>query len=81
MQQSTQVTGGEEVHLDARPLAIVDAIVWGKAGGESDGSSSPGTPSYSAVCAQADADVPAPAAGAWFQEYFNTLISKANPPL
>ena len=26
MQQSTQVTGGEEVRLDARPLAIVDAM-------------------------------------------------------
>ncbi|KDQ61110.1 glycoside hydrolase family 6 protein [Jaapia argillacea MUCL 33604] len=59
--------------------SLVDAIVWVKPGGESDGTSNSSSPRYDSSCALSDADTPAPEAGTWFQEYFTTLVTKANP--
>ncbi|KAI0362456.1 cellobiohydrolaseII [Trametes cingulata] len=60
---------------------LIDAIVWVKPGGESDGTSNSSSPRYDSTCSLSDATVPAPEAGTWFQTYFETLVSKANPPL
>ncbi|KAH9901502.1 cellobiohydrolaseII [Cubamyces lactineus] len=61
--------------------SLIDAIVWVKPGGESDGTSNSSSPRYDSTCSLPDATVPAPEAGTWFQTYFETLVSKANPPL
>ncbi|CDO73586.1 Carbohydrate-Binding Module Family 1 / Glycoside Hydrolase Family 6 protein [Trametes cinnabarina] len=60
---------------------LIDAIVWVKPGGESDGTSNSSSPRYDSTCSLPDATVPAPEAGTWFQTYFETLVSRANPPL
>ena len=61
--------------------AYIDSIVWVKPGGESDGTSNSSAPRYDSTCSLSDADQPSPQAGTWFQEYFETLVTKANPPL
>ncbi|KZS93371.1 cellulase [Sistotremastrum niveocremeum HHB9708] len=61
--------------------SYVDSIVWVKPGGECDGTSNSSAPRYDSTCSLSDADQPAPQAGQWFQEYFVTLVAKANPPL
>ncbi|KAK7040929.1 Beta-glucosidase cel3A [Paramarasmius palmivorus] len=61
--------------------SLIDAIVWAKPGGESDGTSNSSATRYDAHCGQSDAFQPAPEAGTWFQAYFEQLVSKANPPL
>jgi len=62
-------------------FSAIDAIVWAKPGGESDGTSNSSSPRFDYHCALADADQPAPEAGTWFQEFFTTLVTSANPPL
>jgi cellulose 1,4-beta-cellobiosidase len=64
--------------LLTEPMQI-DSIVWVKPGGECDGTSDSSAQRYDSMCSQPDADTPAPQAGTWFQEYFNTLVVKANP--
>lgn len=59
--------------------ALVDAIVWVKPGGESDGTSNSAAARYDAHCGYADALTPAPEAGTWFQAYFEQLLRNANP--
>ncbi|KAF7322381.1 Glucanase [Mycena chlorophos] len=59
----------------------VDAIVWVKPGGECDGTSNSSAPRYDYHCSLSDADQPSPQAGTWFQEYFVTLVTAANPAL
>jgi cellulose 1,4-beta-cellobiosidase len=61
--------------------ALVDAIVWVKPGGESDGTSDSTSARYDAHCGYADALKPAPEAGTWFQAYFEQLLKNANPAL
>ncbi|KAI0064711.1 glycoside hydrolase family 6 protein [Artomyces pyxidatus] len=61
--------------------ALIDSIVWVKPGGECDGTSNQSSPRYDYHCGQSDAAQPAPEAGTWFQAYFQTLVSNANPPL
>jgi cellulose 1,4-beta-cellobiosidase len=61
--------------------SLIDSIVWVKPPGECDGTSNSSSPRYDSTCSLSDADQPAPEAGTWFQEYFNTLVVKANPPL
>lgn len=61
--------------------SLIDAIVWVKPGGESDGTSNSSSPRYDSTCSLSDAAQPAPEAGTWFQSYFETLVSSANPPL
>ncbi|KAJ7172052.1 cellobiohydrolaseII [Mycena filopes] len=62
-------------------FTTIDAIVWAKPGGECDGTSNSSSSRFDFHCALADADQPAPEAGTWFQEFFTTLVTKANPPL
>ncbi|KAF9042211.1 1, 4-beta cellobiohydrolase [Panaeolus papilionaceus] len=59
----------------------VDALVWVKPGGESDGTSDEGAQRFDEVCRSAVAHVPAPEAGAWFNEYVVGLVKNANPEL
>ncbi|OCH92110.1 cellobiohydrolaseII [Obba rivulosa] len=61
--------------------SLIDAIVWVKPGGESDGTSNTSAARYDYHCGLSDADQPSPEAGTWFQEYFQTLVSQANPPI
>ncbi|KAI5268188.1 glycoside hydrolase [Aureobasidium subglaciale] len=60
---------------------LVDAFVWVKPGGESDGTSDTSAARYDAHCGYADALKPAPEAGKWFQAYFEQLLQNANPAL
>ncbi|KAF8205727.1 cellobiohydrolaseII [Mycena galopus ATCC 62051] len=59
----------------------IDAIVWAKPGGECAGTSNSSAARFDYHCALSDADQPSPQAGTWFQEYFQTLVTAANPPL
>lgn len=56
-----------------------DAFVWGKPGGESDGTSDSGATRYDSFCGKDDAYKPSPEAGAWNQPYFEMLLKNANP--
>jgi len=60
---------------------IVDALVWIKPPGDSDGSSVRGGPGYDPSCAGADNLTPSPQAGLWFVEYSKMLVRNANPPI
>lgn len=57
--------------------ALVDALVWVKPGGESDGTSDSSAARYDAHCGYADSLMPAPEAGTWFQAYFQQLLQNA----
>ncbi|KAJ5135830.1 uncharacterized protein N7515_005108 [Penicillium bovifimosum] len=59
--------------------SLVDAFVWVKPGGESDGTSDSSATRYDAHCGYSDALQPAPEAGTWFQAYFAQLVENANP--
>lgn len=61
------------------PDALIDAIVWIKPGGESDGTSNTSAVRYDSTCGLNDAKKPAPEAGNWFQAYFEDLVRYANP--
>ncbi|KAG8736715.1 Beta-glucosidase cel3A [Ceratobasidium sp. 428] len=61
--------------------SYIDAIVWVKPGGESDGTSNTSSSRYDSTCGLSDATQPAPEAGTWFEAYFETLVSKANPAI
>jgi|HubBroStandDraft_1064217.scaffolds.fasta_scaffold03290_6 cellulose 1,4-beta-cellobiosidase len=65
----------------ASPVPGVDAYFWVKPPGDSDGGSDPSSPGYDAACARPDSALGAPAAGAWFSDYFVDLVKNANPPL
>lgn len=65
----------------AAPAPLVDAYVWLKTPGESDGTSDPTAPRFDAMCKGSDATPGAPQAGQWFSSYFVTLAKNANPPL
>ena len=58
----------------ATPDSRIDAIVWVKRGGESDGTGP------EPFCQLSGSLIPSPAYGLWFQDYFNTLVTHANPP-
>ncbi|KAF4977886.1 hypothetical protein FZEAL_5660 [Fusarium zealandicum] len=59
--------------------SLLDAFVWVKPGGESDGTSDTSAARYDFHCGDADALQPAPEAGTWFQAYFEQLLKNANP--
>jgi cellulose 1,4-beta-cellobiosidase len=61
--------------------SLIDSIVWVKPGGECDGTSNTSSPRYDYHCGLSDATQPAPEAGTWFQAFFVTLVTKANPAL
>ncbi|TDZ33144.1 1,4-beta-D-glucan cellobiohydrolase CEL6A [Colletotrichum spinosum] len=74
----------KEVGFGARPtvktgIDTLDAIVWVKPGGESDGTSDSTASRYDEKCSSASSVTPAPEAGAWFQEYFEMLLKNADP--
>ncbi|KAG6031171.1 Exoglucanase 2 [Claviceps citrina] len=58
---------------------LLDAFVWVKPGGESDGTSDVAAARYDFHCGFADALQPAPEAGSWFQAYFVQLLQNASP--
>ncbi|KAI5861244.1 1, 4-beta cellobiohydrolase [Durotheca rogersii] len=60
-------------------LELADAFVWGKPGGESDGTSDSSAVRYDSFCGKADAYKPSPEAGEWNQPYFEMLLKNANP--
>ncbi|KAG6144224.1 hypothetical protein E4U28_002070 [Claviceps purpurea] len=60
--------------------ALLDAFVWVKPGGESDGTSKTSSRRYDYHCGFEDALKPAPEAGKWFHEHFVQLLRNANPP-
>ncbi|EAU82203.1 cellobiohydrolase [Coprinopsis cinerea okayama7 len=59
----------------------VDAIVWVKPGGESDGTSDETAERFDEMCASPVAHVPAPEAGEWFNDFVVNLVKNADPPL
>ncbi|CAN8098220.1 unnamed protein product [Discula destructiva] len=59
--------------------AQVDAFVWVKPGGESDGTSDTSAKRYDSFCGKSDAFKPAPEAGTWNQAYFEMLVKNAKP--
>ncbi|KAG9001254.1 hypothetical protein FRB95_011350 [Tulasnella sp. JGI-2019a] len=61
------------------PTSYLDAIVWVKPGGECDGTSNSSAPRYDSTCSLSDALQPSPQAGAWFEAYFEMLLTNANP--
>ncbi|KAG8937633.1 hypothetical protein FRC03_007984 [Tulasnella sp. 419] len=60
---------------------LIDAFVWIKPPGESDGTSDITSPRYDTTCGSADAKKPSLEAGQWFQAHFVDLVRNANPPL
>ncbi|ETS87644.1 hypothetical protein PFICI_01472 [Pestalotiopsis fici W106-1] len=60
-------------------LELADAFVWGKPGGESDGTSDTSATRYDSFCGLADAFKPSPEAGTWNQAYFEMLLENAVP--
>ncbi len=78
------LTRCDNIGFGTRPTAntghtLVDAFVWIKPGGESDGTSDTTAARYDHFCGKADAPKPAPEAGQWFQAYFEQLLVNANP--
>ncbi|KAJ3271119.1 hypothetical protein HDV01_007056 [Terramyces sp. JEL0728] len=71
----------------ANPSALIDAFVWIKPPGESDGvSGPPGAPRLDGFCDPTtsngiDSLPGAPQAGDWFHDEFVMLLKNANPPL
>ncbi|KAF2750305.1 glycoside hydrolase family 6 protein [Sporormia fimetaria CBS 119925] len=61
--------------------SLVDAFVWVKPGGESDGTSDTSATRYDSFCGKEESFKPSPEAGAWHQAYFEMLVKNANPPL
>lgn len=68
----------------AAPTPFVDAYLWIKPPGESDGGSDSGQPGFDPSCGGAsapDSAPNAPRAGAWFHAHFVDLVRNATPPL
>jgi cellulose 1,4-beta-cellobiosidase len=58
---------------------LADAFVWGKPGGESDGTSDTSATRYDSFCGKSEAYKPSPEAGEWNQAYFEMLLQNAVP--
>jgi len=65
----------------AEPAPLVDAFLWVKVPGESDGTSDKSQPRFDAECASPDSATAAPQAGQFFTAHFLDMLAKANPPL
>ena len=65
----------------AAPADGIDAYLWIKPPGESDGTSDPKSARYDSFCGNEDAAVNAPDAGEWFETQFAALVSRASPGL
>ncbi|KAF2003538.1 glycoside hydrolase family 6 protein [Amniculicola lignicola CBS 123094] len=64
---------------------MLDAFVWAKGGGESDGTSDAASTAYNSFCGKDDAFKPMPGKGEWSQGYFEQLLKNwsptGNPPV
>jgi cellulose 1,4-beta-cellobiosidase len=65
----------------AAPAPNVDAFLWIKVPGESDGTADAKAARFDANCASDDASPGAPEAGLLFEPYLLNLVKNANPPL
>ena len=65
----------------ANPAAGIDAYMWIKTPGESDGSSDASNARYDYSCSSGDSLLGAPEAGAWFHNQFILLAQHASPSL
>ena len=65
----------------AAPAPFIDAYLYVKVPGESDGTSDPNAPRFDQTCASDDATPGAPQAGKMFDAYLIDLLKNANPPL
>lgn len=63
----------------ASPAPGLDAYLWVKPPGESDGTSDRTAARYDDACGNADATSGAPEAGTWFHSYFLSLVQNASP--
>jgi len=70
---------GERPKINPKPL--IDAYLWVKPPGESDGTAERGAPRFDESCVSEDSDPAAPQAGEWFKSYFVGLVKNAQPPL
>ncbi|KAF8852386.1 cellulase [Acephala macrosclerotiorum] len=59
--------------------SLVDAFVWVKPGGESDGTSDTTANGYDSFCGHDYAFKPSPQAGQWDEAYFEMLLKNAKP--
>ncbi|KAH7359758.1 cellobiohydrolase-like protein II precursor [Pyrenochaeta sp. MPI-SDFR-AT-0127] len=59
--------------------SLVDAFVWVKPGGESDGTSDTSATRYDSFCGKEESFKPSPEAGQWNQAYFEMLLKNAKP--
>ena len=60
---------------------LLDALVWIKTPGESDGTSDTSATRHDAHCNSVDSFIPSPEAGAWSADFFVDLCKNANPAL
>jgi cellulose 1,4-beta-cellobiosidase len=65
----------------AAPLPGVDAFLWVKPPGESDGVSETGAPRFDLSCQSSDSLLGAPQAGEWFHDHIVSMARNANPAL
>jgi len=65
----------------AAPAPLIDAYVWIKVPGESDGTADTKAARFDPNCASDDATPGAPEAGKLFEPYLVDLVKNANPPL
>jgi cellulose 1,4-beta-cellobiosidase len=65
----------------AAPAPLIDAYVWIKVPGESDGTADAKAARFDPNCASDDATPGAPEAGKLFEPYLVDLVKNANPPL
>ena len=65
----------------ANPAPKIDAYLYIKVPGESDGTSDPNAPRFDVNCASDDAAPGAPQAGKMFDAFLIDLLKNANPPL
>ena len=65
----------------AAPAPRIDAYVWIKVPGESDGTADQKAARFDPNCASDDATPGAPEAGKLFEPYLVDLVKNANPPL
>jgi cellulose 1,4-beta-cellobiosidase len=65
----------------AAPAPLIDAYLYVKVPGESDGTSDPSAPRFDQTCASEDATPGAPQAGKMFDSYLIDLLKNATPPL
>ena len=65
----------------ASPIATVDAYVWVKPPGESDGTTDEKSPRFDQGCKSVDSMPNAPEGGQWFAEHFIDMVRNAEPKL